>query len=115
MMKLMKLEIVVTAILVLHGAAHAEEAATPRKTENVIFVMTDGLRLAGSVRRSGEIADEQGKRRRRRRAGARKGVLAQHARGSRELVLPFVWSVMAKLGQIFGDRNEKMRCGLRTA
>ena len=100
----MKFAIVLFTLL---GAAHAEDPSTPRKTENVIFVMTDGLRwqevFAGADRslmnkESGGVEDVP---------ALEKAYWRDAPEARREAVLPFVWGVMARQGQIFGNRNQK--------
>lgn len=81
-------------------AAHAGKASGLR-TENVIFVMTDGLRWQ-------EVF-----------SGAEEGLLGKEKldlarirywRGTpeerRAALLPFVWGVMAKQGQVFGNQDK---------
>jgi hypothetical protein len=79
-------------------------AAADRKTQNIIFVMTDGLRWqevfngadpALMNKENGAVADVPGLKQKywRDDAGAR-----------RQALLPFVWSVVAKNGQIYGNR-----------
>ena len=80
--------------------------AADAKTENVIFVMTDGLRWQevfngaesalmdkdhGGVVDAGEL----------RRAYWREGLPERRA-----ALLPFLWSVMAKQGQVWGNRQQ---------
>jgi hypothetical protein len=93
-------------VLVILGIAVSSAAVAGErlhKTENIIFVMTDGLRWQ-------EVFD-----------GANESLL--HARGvkntaaldrafwrtapesRREALLPFVWNVIAKQGQLYGNRN----------
>jgi hypothetical protein len=66
-------------------------AQSPHKTQNVILVMTDGLRWQEVFK------------------GADAGLLSdkQHemAAGQREALLPFLWQVVAKQGQIYGNRR----------
>lgn len=85
------------------GAAGAPLA--PRKTRNVLVVMSDGLRwqevFSGTDeallnKESGGVADV---------AEIRRQFGRQTAGASREALLPFLWSRMAKSGQIFGNRK----------
>jgi hypothetical protein len=104
MLKITKFILVFFAIF---GIARAEEAASNRKTENVIFIMTDGLRwqeVFGGAEQSlmskkaGGVANE---------SRLKADYWRESPEARREALLPFVWNVMAKQGQIFGDRNEK--------
>jgi hypothetical protein len=100
-MRFMKFAIVLLAVV---SAASASDAPAPRKTENVIFVMTDGFRwqevFTGAdkslMTKENGVDD----------APALKTAYWRDAPETRrEIVLPFVWGVMAKQGQIFGNRN----------
>ncbi len=76
------------------------------KTEHVIFVMTDGLRwqevFSGAAeslmnKKNGKVADEN---------SLKKTYWRETPGARRETLLPFVWGVMAKQGQIFGNREK---------
>ncbi|MBZ5539686.1 MAG: LTA synthase family protein [Acidobacteriia bacterium] len=76
------------------------------KTQHIIFVMTDGLRwqevFSGSEKslmnkKNGQVAGE---------AALRKAYWRETPEARREALLPFVWGVMAKQGQIFGNRGK---------
>jgi hypothetical protein len=89
------------------GIAHADETKTLRKTENVIFVMTDGLRWQ-------EVFTGADKSLLNKKHGGidnmpsfEKTFWRDSPEARRETVLPFVWNTMAKQGQIFGNRNQK--------
>jgi hypothetical protein len=78
--------------------------AAERKTKNIIFVMTDGLRWqevfngadpALMNKENGAVSNVEELR----KAYWRDGVQER-----REALMPFVWSVLAKNGQIFGNR-----------
>jgi hypothetical protein len=80
-------------------------AAAERKTRNIIFVMTDGLRWQELF--SGADAELMNKE-----YGAvsdvdalRQAYWRETASARREALMPFVWSVIAKNGQIFGNRT----------
>ena len=86
--------------------AQAAFAASPvRKTRNVIFVMTDGLRWQEVFRgadatlmnkEDGKVQDAEELKQRywRETAGAR-----------REALLPFFWQMLARSGQVYGNRD----------
>ena len=73
------------------------------KTENVIFVMTDGLRWQDVFRGADDalltkengVSDEAAVRRRFGQAGAAR----------RTSLMPFLWNTIARSGQIYGDRD----------
>ena len=75
------------------------------KTRNVIFVMTDGLRWqelfrgadAGLMTKENGVED----------AGELKRLFwRESAQERRESLMPFLWQVMGKQGQIFGNRDK---------
>lgn len=95
-------------VLVLICAITSTLAGAPpdRKTRNVIFVMTDGLRwqevfrgldaaLVGAIKGEVVTADEL------KRAFWRDTLEAR-----REALMPFLWGVMARDGQIYGNRDK---------
>ncbi len=76
------------------------------KTQHVIFVMTDGLRwqevfdgadLPIMNKKNGNVADE---------AGLKKAYWSETPEARREALMPFLWNVVAKEGQIFGNREK---------
>ena len=96
---------VVLAWFIATGAATAACAAdAPRKTENVILLMTDGLRWQ-------EVFNGAEESLMTKEPGGVKDVDRLKAdfwrdtpQERREALLPFMWSVVAKEGQIFGNR-----------
>jgi hypothetical protein len=75
------------------------------KTTHVIFVMTDGFRWQEMFRgadaslmnkKNGKVADVM---------ALKKAYWRDTPEERREVLLPFVWEVMAKQGQIFGNRD----------
>jgi len=82
------------------------QARADHKTEHIIFVMTDGLRwqevFSGAdktlmSKKNGKVIDE---------ASLKKAYWRETSEARREALLPFVWGVMAKQGQIFGNREK---------
>ena len=76
------------------------------KTTHVIFVMTDGFRWEEMFRgadaslmnkRNGKVADE---------TALKSAYWRDTADARRQALLPFLWTVMAKQGQIFGNRDK---------
>jgi hypothetical protein len=77
-------------IALLAVFAFTAAAQTPHRTENVILVMTDGLRWQEVFKGADAtlMTDKQ----------------HEFAPGQREALLPFLWQVVAKEGQIYGNR-----------
>jgi len=76
------------------------------KTQHITFVMTDGLRwqevFSGAEallvnKKNGNVADE---------AALRKTYWRDTPQARREALMPFLWMVIAKQGQIFGNREK---------
>jgi hypothetical protein len=93
-------------LVMLASCAAFAQAPGKHKTEHIIFVMTDGLRwqevFAGADaallnKKNGKVANE---------AALRKAYWRDSAEARREALLPFVWTLMAKRGQIFGNREK---------
>lgn len=85
--------------------AFASFAAQPHKTENVIFVMTDGLRwqelFQGAeeslmTKENGKVADV---------AALKEKYWRATPEARREALMPFIWNVVAKQGQLYGNRK----------
>ena len=84
----------------------AVRAATRHKTQNVIFVVTDGLRWqeifngADSSlmnKENGQVSDE---------AALKKTYWREPTEERRTPLMPFLWTTMAKNGQVFGNRRK---------
>jgi hypothetical protein len=95
--------------LCLAGASlpplHAQVSAG-HQTQHVIFVMTDGLRwqevfdgAEASLmnRRNGKVQDE---------AALKKAYWRENLEARRQALMPFLWTVVAKQGQVFGNREK---------
>jgi hypothetical protein len=92
----------------LISIAHADE---PRKTKNIIFVMTDGFRwqevFAGADK---AILDFRlNKDQAQKLEETKKTYDRPTPEARREAVLPFFWNVIAKQGQVFGNQTKKSR------
>lgn len=94
------------ALLILSAAAIHPQSAS-NATRNVVFVMTDGLRwqevFTGADpllmnKENGAVADIEGLRRKYWRESPEE---------RREALMPFLWSVMAKQGQLYGNRKRE--------
>jgi hypothetical protein len=91
-------------------APTAVQAASPGKTENVFIVMTDGLRWQEVFHGAEEsLLTEQN--------GGVKDVAKLKSlfwrdtpAERREALLPFLWSTVAKQGQLFGNRDKGSYC-----
>src|SRR6267154_1671145 len=92
-------------VLALTIAFFAAVAPAQPKTKNIIFVMTDGLRwqevFNGAeeslmTKENGGVSDIP---------GLKKAYWRDTPEARRSALMPFVWSVMSKNGQIYGNRN----------
>ena len=98
----------ILALLLLCSVAtplRADDKPLERKTENVIFVTTDGLRAEevfnGAeelllTKENGGVADVE---------GARKVYWDDSPAKRREAILPFFWKTIAHEGQVFGEKG----------
>ena len=98
---------IATGILAVVASVLGVFAAPPQshRTQNVVFVMTDGLRwqevFGGADRalmnkENGGVSDVD---------GLRKSYWRETAEARRGALMPFLWNVIAKQGQVFGNRN----------
>jgi hypothetical protein len=96
-----------TLFLALILAAPAALCQPPRQTQNVVILMTDGLRwqevFSGADaaligRKAGGVADP---------ASMRRQFWRDTPEDRRAALLPFFWSVVAREGQVFGDRSRR--------
>jgi hypothetical protein len=88
-------------------AAAISMPAQERKTRNVIFVMTDGFRWQEAVRGADpELMDEK-----RGSVSDIKSLKSDYWRDTaaerRQALLPFLWTVVQRQGQIYGNRDLK--------
>lgn len=95
------------AAAVILCAAMALAAPPARKTKHVVLVMTDGLRWQEVFRgaeeslmtkENGAVADVP---------GLRKQYWRDTPQARREALMPFLWSVIAEGGQIYGNRDQE--------
>jgi len=93
--------------LMLLGAVAAVHGAQPgpRAARNVIFVMSDGLRwqeiFGGAdaplmTKENGGVEDA---------TALKKAYWRENPAARREALMPFLWTVIARQGQIYGNRN----------
>ncbi len=98
----------VLVAIVLFEACPIGQAAEVRKTENIIFVMTDGFRwqeMFGGV--DAAVLSKPGNVEKDKRDALKKRFCRETPEASREALLPFVWKVVAKEGQIYGNRGKQ--------
>jgi hypothetical protein len=88
------------------GSALVLRAQQSHKTENIVFVMTDGLRWqevfrgaeSGLINKKyGKVADVE---------LLKKDYWLESSEDRRLALMPFLWQVVAKEGQIYGDRDK---------
>jgi arylsulfatase A-like enzyme len=94
------------ALTIFAACATAARAEKPRATENVILLMTDGLRWqevfygaeAGLMTKDpGGVTDVD---------GLKAAFWRDTPEARREALMPFLWNVVAKKGQIYGNRDK---------
>jgi hypothetical protein len=92
----------VTALVLLAAAGVVGSAAPPRQTANVILITTDGLRwqevFTGAEERL--IAKESGVE---EPDALRRAFWRETPEARRESLLPFLWTVIAREGQVYGN------------
>jgi hypothetical protein len=102
MVKPARCTVVLAAAIVLFASI----AAAQPKTKNIIFVMTDGLRwqevFTGAeeslmTKENGGVTDIP---------GLKRAYWRETPEARREALMPFMWTVIAKSGQIYGNRNQ---------
>lgn len=95
--------ILLVCLLPLRQPLYGQNSA--RKTRNIIFVMTDGLRwqevFGGAeeslmTKENGAVSDVE---------RLRKEYWRETSEARREALMPFLWTTIAKQGQIYGNRN----------
>ena len=90
--------------LIALGAAFTAAAQPKRATQNVIFVMSDGLRwqeaFSGAdpalMNKQSGVSDVN---------ALRREFWRDSPSARREALMPFLWTVMARQGQIYGNRD----------
>ncbi len=100
-----RLVLMLLALIAASCSAVAQVSAE-HKTQHIIFVMTDGLRwqevFSGAEvsimnKKNGKVANE---------AALKKTYWREAPEARREALMPFLWTVMAKQGQVFGNRDK---------
>ena len=108
------LKLATLAIQFSFAIATAFALATParaqvspdHKTQHVIFVMTDGLRWQEVFNGAEESLMNKQNGKVKNEAALKKTYWRGTADERREILMPFVWQVIAKQGQIFGNRDK---------
>ena len=97
-------------LIVLHAfvlPARSDEARPRPTTRNVVLVTTDGLRWQEVFRgaddsllnkKDGGVADPD---------ALRREFWRETPEARREALLPFLWTTVARQGQVFGNRDKK--------
>jgi hypothetical protein len=99
----------VLAIMLIALTLCGSVSAANLKTQNVIFVMTDGLRCqemfggadTALINKDNGVTDE---------AACRKAYWRDDVNERRKALMPFVWNVIAAKGQIFGNKELGSNC-----
>jgi hypothetical protein len=93
--------------LVIVAATPTRAQVSPdHKTQHVIFVMTDGLRWQEVFNGAEESLMNKKNGKVKNEAALKKTYWRDTPEGRRETLMPFVWQVIAKQGQIFGNRDK---------
>ena len=95
-------------VCLLSAGAPVADAQVPadHKTQHVIFVMTDGLRWQEVFNGAEESLMNKKNGKVKNEAALRKTYWRDTADERRETLMPFVWQIIAKQGQIFGNRDK---------
>lgn len=94
-------------VVLLGWAVACCHAAEPRKTENVILVMIDGFRWH-EVFNGADASLFTGSQKPVTEA-LQKRFCREKPEDSRKAVMPFLWSVIAEEGQIYGNQNKQSK------
>jgi len=98
---------ILLATLLLLAIPQIASSQSPHRTRNVVLIVSDGLRWqeifqgADSQlmnRKYGHVEDT---------AGLRREFMRGNADSARTALFPFLWNVVAKQGEIFGNRTEQ--------
>jgi hypothetical protein len=94
----------------ISGASFAEDVSVPHKTKNIVLVMLDGLRPNEVFKGADpKLINKRGPRMlgasEQRTSQAKDLYWRDTPKERREVLMPFMWGVVAKKGQIFGNRQ----------
>jgi hypothetical protein len=98
----------VTALVLSTGATPAARAqsSSDHKTQHVIFVMTDGFRWQELFNGAEESLMNKKNGKVKSESALKKAYWRDTPEERREALMPFVWQVVARQGQIFGNRDK---------
>lgn len=105
MKRLLSLFSVVVWLLVAPQFAPALRAEDRRSTENVILLMTDGLRWQEVFSGAEEVLMSQSPGGVKELDALRAAFWRETPQARREALMPFFWSVVAKQGQVYGNQS----------
>jgi hypothetical protein len=86
--------------------AQNTSVSSDHKTQHIIFVMTDGLRWQEIFHGAEESLMNKKNGKVKNEAELKKTYWRASEEERREVLMPFVWQVIAKQGQIFGNRDK---------
>ena len=92
--------------LVVFAAVGAGASPQTHRTENIIFVMTDGLRWQEVFSGAEESLFKKQEGDKKELDPARIAYWRDTPEARREALMPFLWKVVAKEGQIFGNQDK---------
>src|SRR5579872_3969873 len=92
-------------LVVFWTVASSAQSAEKHATQNVIFVMTDGLRWQ-EIFRGAEPSLITKKYKVKNEAALKKAYWRKTPEDRREALMPFLWGTIARDGQIYGNRDK---------
>ena len=95
------------AVLLTLGSTTVGQTAAPHKTENILFVMTDGVRWQEVFEGADKTTMVVGNTNAKHAEALAAKVWRETPEARREILLPFFWNVVAKQGQAYGNRNRQ--------
>ncbi len=104
-MKIRICNLITALALLISASATFAAPASKHKTKNIVFVMTDGLRWQEVFR--GAEASLMTKENKVEDADAlQQSYAGDTSEARRQALMPFLWSMVAKNGQIYGNRDK---------
>lgn len=99
-------QLFLTLALATHARAQSTSVSPAHKTQHIIFVMTDGFRWQELFNGAEESLMTKQNGKVRNETELKKTYWRATPEERREVLMPFVWQVIAKQGQIFGNRDK---------
>lgn len=99
-------QLFLTLALATHARAQSTSVSPAHKTQHIIFVMTDGFRWQELFNGAEESLMTKQNGKVKNEAELKKTYWRATPEERREVLMPFVWQVIAKQGQIFGNRDK---------